>query len=554
MYFRLLFIFSYASTCCSNVYALDKNIRVIGTNIEGITDYSGDWPFVNRMKSARKWITFDATGRDKTWDTKIPIPSDENGYPLRIPFDPDGVGGIAPQSVRTILINNNVHYPAGVYSLIFKGKGKIHLRVDSKCPDLRDGQCVFEKPNIVHHFLIKKPTKGGLRLKIVSSEADDHIRDIRVLPPGIDPKEQKQFHPVFLERLQGFKILRFMNWDSINHSEIKHWSDRVHTDHYTYAQKGSGVPYEVMLDLSNRVKADPWFVVPTMADDDFVKKLANLITTKLDKNRVVYLEYSNEVWNGIFPQARYATELGINLSLQLGLSLKKQEANTLFYTHRSVEIFEIFQRILKGHHKLVKVVSGQGMNPWVTRRIIRWLDDPRINPKKIKPDALAIAMYFGGNAVDSLLTNNGERTKKAVSVKDVKSIKVDRFLDEATEELYQRRIPRMIEQKKLASRYGMSLLAYEGGQAMSVGSGYSRPVIQAATEKIIKANRSERMGDLYNEMFNLWFGNGGNAFVNFSLIYSPRRWGAWGILEHQWQNPDQAPKYRAVKEELRRAK
>lgn len=550
----IFFMFAYMSIYSSNVLSLDKTDKVIGTNIGGITDYSGDWPFLNRMKSARKWITYDSTGKDTTWDTKVPIPSDENGYPLRIPFDPDGDGGIPPQSVRTILINKNSNYPSGIYTLTFEGKGKLRMRVDAQCPKLRDSQCIFEKPNVAHRFFVKKPTNGGLRLEILSSAANDHIRNIRVLPLNVDNADKNEFHPTYIERLQGFAVLRFMDWSSINHSKIKRWSSRVKNDHYTYSLKGKGVPYEVILDLSNRVSADPWLVVPTMADDDFVRKLAQLVASRLDKNRTIYLEYSNEVWNTIFPQNKFVTASGIKLGLRMGLSLNKKEANALFNARRSIEIFEIFERELKGHHKLVKVVSGQGMNPSVARKVIKWINDPRVNPKSIKADALAIALYFGSQTVDNLLTKNRSRAKKLISEKDVKEIKVDKFLDNAATELRERRIPRMIDHSVLASRHGMKLLAYEGGQSMRVGRGYSIPVIQAATDKLIEANRSERMGELYSEMFELWFKNGGDAFVNFSFIYRPRRWGAWGILEHQWQNPEDAPKYRAVKEQLRHGK
>ncbi len=549
---RLFFFFmiAYVSVFSSNVWSIDKTTRVVGTNLEGITDYSGDWPFLNRMKSTRKWITFDSTGKDTTWDTNIPIPSDKNGYPLRVPFDPDGYGGISPQGVRTILINENNHYPVGTYTLIFEGKGKLHLRVDAQCPMLRNGQCIFDKPNVLHHFFVKKPTKGGLRLKILSSEVGDHIRNIRIFPPTVNNTEQNKFHPTYLARVQGFKILRFMDWASVNHSKIKSWSERVQPDYYTYTIKGRGVPYEVMLNLSNHISADPWVVIPTMANDDFVEKLATLIADRLNKNRTVYLEYSNEIWNTIFPQNRFANKAGARLGRDLGLSLNKKDANALFYARRSAEVFEIFEKVLKGKHKLVKIVSGQGMNPSVARKVIKWLNDPKVNPNKVKADALAIALYFGAGAVDDLLTAGGRRDKRTVTVDDVKAITVDALLDKAAEALHKHRKPRMIEHRELASHHGMKLLAYEGGQSMRVGPGFSGPVVHAAASKFIEANRSERMGALYREMFDLWFGHGGDAFMNFSYIYRPNRWGAWGVLEHQWQNPDEAPKYRAVKEQL----
>lgn len=550
----LLFMFGCVSAYGSNAWGLDKTTRVVGTNLEGIADYNGDWPFVNRMKSARKWITFDATGKDKTWDTKIPIPSDENGYPLRVPFDPDGDGGIPPQGVRTILINSNDHYPAGEYTLIFEGKGKLHMRGDAKCPNLRDGQCIFEKSNFAHHFLVKKPSKGGLRLKILSSEAGDHIRNIRVLPPGVDIAEKSKFHPVFLERLRGFKILRFMDWASTNHSKIKRWSERVHPDYYTYALKGSGVPYEVMLNLSNELKADAWFTIPTHADDNFVRELAKLINKTLDKDRTVYLEYSNEVWNKGFFQGKYAAKKGRELAASLNTKMGRRQASAYYYAYRAAQIFNIFEKELTRERNLSKVVSGQGTNPWVLKWVLGALDNKQFNPSGVKPDAMTISFYVGGPVADQLLTKNSLINKKSVSISDVKDITLDEIFAGIEKDLLKNRKPKLLEHKKLADEHNLLLFAYEGGQSLRVGYGFKREVLDLMTSKLIQANRDVRMKSIYSKMFETWFESGGNQFMNFSYIYSPGRHGSWGILEHQWQNPDEAPKYRAVKEQLRQDK
>ena len=48
---------------------------------------------------------------------------------------------------------------------------------------------------------------------------------------------------------------------------------------------------------------------------DYVREFARLVKGKLDPERRVYVEYSNEVWNGQFQQSKYATEQGQTLSL-----------------------------------------------------------------------------------------------------------------------------------------------------------------------------------------------------------------------------------------------
>jgi hypothetical protein len=43
-----------------------------------------------------------------------------------------------------------------------------------------------------------------------------------------------------------------------------------------------------------------WFCIPFKADDDYVRKYAEYLKTNLREDIKIYVEYSNEVWNGFF--------------------------------------------------------------------------------------------------------------------------------------------------------------------------------------------------------------------------------------------------------------
>ena len=45
-----------------------------------------------------------------------------------------------------------------------------------------------------------------------------------------------------------------------------------------------------------------------LASDDYVRQEATFWLTNLRPDVQVYVEHSNEVWNPLFPQGRYATE------------------------------------------------------------------------------------------------------------------------------------------------------------------------------------------------------------------------------------------------------
>jgi hypothetical protein len=103
---------------------------------------------------------------------------------------------------------------------------------------------------------------------------------------------------------------------------------------YTVLYKGRGT-----IEFRGGVKVDPWFCMPHLADDDFVRQFAVLVKERLDPSLKVYVEYSNEVWNGQFKQAHHAMEQG----KKLGLSEKDAQAGWAYTAVRSMEIFAIWR-------------------------------------------------------------------------------------------------------------------------------------------------------------------------------------------------------------------
>ena len=65
----------------------------------------------------------------------------------------------------------------------------------------------------------------------------------------------------------------------------------------------------------------------------------------------IYIEYSNEVWNGIFRQTRYTQEEGT----KLGLDPHSYRAGMMYYNKRSVEVMNIWKSV----HSIVFFVYKQ---------------------------------------------------------------------------------------------------------------------------------------------------------------------------------------------------
>ncbi len=116
------------------------------------------------------------------------------------------------------------------------------------------------------------------------------------------------FNPDWLTRIRGAKQLRFMDWMATNDSTLALLADRPKPDDYTWARQG--VPVEIMVALANELKADPWFTLPHLSEDALVRFYAQTAFDALDPALKAWVEYSNEVWNWQFAQARWAEEQG----------------------------------------------------------------------------------------------------------------------------------------------------------------------------------------------------------------------------------------------------
>ncbi len=491
----------------------------LGINLGGLKDYTPSWAFVDRMKYARDWIPYNSGTSNFSSGAEVPDSFyDEWGYPNSVPFDPDGSGPIQPQAVRTLLFRGFDNYPAGTYTLIFEGTGSIELSYD--------GQGVFTKKNIDNSFEITSPSTAGLMLTITESDILDPITNIRVIMPGFENNYEEQiFHPLFLERLEGFEVIRFMDWGRTNGSDIVTWTE-VSTPQHFSQNRTSGVSPYYMIALSNRLNADPWICIPHKADDAYIQALADLIDTELDPSRKVYIEYSNELWNNGFWQTHDIRDFG----LTAGLAENSTYAGLYYQAKRSAEIFKIFEDTIT-LSRLVRVIAGQAANSWLAAQVL----DELYNTYSSEADVYAIAPYFGGSIAGEII-DNGEDD----------SISIDEILNRTEASIYTSTAVWTENSKILADTYNIPLIAYEGGQHMvGVGEDANNETV---TNKIIAANRDPRMKDLYLEMFAVWELNGGSLFTVFNNIAIPSKWGSWGILEYQNQPIEDAPKYDAIRQ------
>jgi len=216
------------------------------------------------------------------------------------------------------------------------------------------------------------------------------------------------WNPTLLTDLAPYAhVLRFMDWNRTNDQVAGSWAARAQPN---VAPGDRGVAYEWQIDLCNRARVDYWINVPTLADDDHVTKLAQLIQQKLDPGLRIYIEYSNEVWNGGFPQATYADNQGVAANMP---GMNQWYQGWAWYVYRAVQIFQGFEAVFgKNSPRLVKVLSGQAgytgdaSNPApVCAWHLQSLADKTVNPQGETINAYAIAPYFGGTDTTALASD-----------------------------------------------------------------------------------------------------------------------------------------------------
>lgn len=480
-----------------------KSLLALGMNLAGPADWNTELPFVDVFRLSRRWISQQ---KGQPWGKGPPLDLDEHGWVRRL--EPDCW---AETLVCTI---EGGHYPSGRYTLLYEGQGEITISNAGKVVSRQPGRMVLEVD----------ARRGALFVQVRKTEPKDYVRNIRLIMPGFEGTYEKEpFHPAFLRRWKGMACFRFMDWMETNNSPIRQWKQRPTVHHATFSDKG--VPLEWMIDLCNRQQADAWFCMPHLADDDYVRHFARMVKERLDPRRKVYVEYSNEVWNGIFQQHRWAAEEG----MRRGLAPKPWEAAWRWTALRSVEIFRLWEEEFGRSQRLVRVLATQAANPYVSEQVLAFQDAYR------HADVLAIAPYISFN-----VPAQGKRITAAV----VEGWTLEQLLDHVEQQCLPQAIDWMRRQKAVADKYGLELVAYEGGQHLvGVAGGENNEKVTALFHA---ANRHPRMGQIYDRYFAAWQQTGGKLFCYFSSVGRWSKWGSWGALEYYDDDPAQAPKFQAI--------
>lgn len=542
--------------------------RPVGTNLAPPSYWGGAFPFVDLMKHSDGWIS----GSEGTWNDGRSFETDPHGWLRRL----------APGRIARVFILGGEHWhPTGRFTVLYEGRGTIEYR----------GRVEALRREPGHDTFVLAGT-DGLYLEITAVDANDPLRNIRVIAPGgrcdddvtsyctadagcagrcvpfTENYAEQPFHPTFLEETQAFSVVRFMDWQNTNRERTlddadelpspRRWSDLPTRESMSWRP----VPVDVMVDLANQLGVDPWFAMPHTAEDELVATFASRVAARLASDRKVYVEYTNEYWNDIFDQHQWINGEGCRRhSRNPGRDCDPDGNGTLceytswnatqercldfgrrYYAERTVEIGRIWREAFRNAtpERVRRVMAGQigGADWWMPEYLERQVDG---SPAHTQVDVMAVAPYFGG----------GERRER--SVDEIFRRIPNRRRDGAPENFFEILVGpadapygdvfHWIQKDVAALRArapNVEYVAYEGGQHL-----HSHDEAQMAM--FTRANRDPRMEELYFQYLTMWRVLTDDAlFVHFR---SPSTWGAfgtWGSKERQGQPLAEAPKHRAL--------
>jgi hypothetical protein len=320
--------------------------------------------------------------------------------------------------------------------------------------------------------------------------------------------EGELFNPVFVAYMKPFRIIRFMNWMKANNNPPGKWANRPTSENYSAMV--AGVPVEYMVQLANMNHSDAWFTLPWAADEDYQRRFATYVRDNLDRSLKVYAELSNEVWNGGFPQAKQASAEGARLYPTADAT----QQNDFAYADRVRRMMAIWSEVFADQKpRLVRVLGAQAGWSQKAENALGHKETWR------SVDVVAVAPYWGEAPFD--VQGTGPQRVNGIFAK------LPAYIDTA--------IGWAKSNKQVANRYGLRLIAYEGGPSLT---GYEPKLL----DDIRTVYRDPRFVGVYNQFLDRWRKEVGGEFVAFDSAGD----GLWGHLEYTAQKIDDAPRMKAL--------
>lgn len=528
--------------CCvlsSTVFA-QSFPQKIGVGLDGIGGKALEFP--NVTLTASDWQSVANNGTNASTDA-LGWPTED----FRVVFfdhRPFNAWNNAPDDPQHYVVDQS-----GTYTLSFKGRATLTSWCDA--PVLFQNQ-LYDAATNTTTLDVVFPPGGGANAGIIGNYgffmlnflATDFgngvkgVKDIRLMRPGYQHDSPQLFRTAYLNALSPFSTLRFMDFLHTNNSnkaypQQQSWAERQQPNAPRYSK---GAPWETIIALANYTAKDIWINIPVDADSLYVVALARLMKATLRPELNIYLEYSNEVWNGSFSQYQYNYDAVLQSPEDADI-----RASTAFDDRRRarrvakqiIKIGKIFEAemgiTVASRTKIRPVFAWQigGWLPWYDD-VLQWMN-ATYGPPKNFIYGIASAPYF----------NEGSAAATATPQQIVASMSSNSDANVAAIQTL----------AQYADQWQIKHLQYEGGPDNGGGS-----TVNIGNR--IMANRiPEIKTAVIHHYSDNWFAANGTAapgtndLVNYFVMSGGvSRYGCWGATEDlkYLQNLSNTPKYDAL--------
>lgn len=451
--------------------------RLLGVNISGHDYWVMERSFMNLTLGGTWYLVTPSTG----W-TAMP----------RSRIDSSGaVKSLAASETATLVISYPQPSSSGaLFRCTWAGTGALSV-AGTSVSNVVPGDHKFE-----FKWTLKYPSPDYAWLTLSSTKASDPLRNIDCREANASPTQM--YSTEFLDSLRPFGVIRFLDWSPANQNTGGSWAKRTYP--YTTVAGEDGVAVENMVLLLNQINADGWFTLPWNADDTYVTKFAKYVHDHMPRDRTVYVEVANEIWNG-FPAGIQAEREG--LAEGLGSPSNPFDVRMRRYGEKTNQVMRIWTKIYADRPtKLVRVIGSQAVNFGVTQAVLTYSDPNLI-------DAVAVAPYFGYDLFDDPATRKANTSKPMIAL----AIKADESIET------------MKRLKAFIAPYHKRLITYEGGQHVVTNDLKMAQYIE----------RNSKMYDIYKRYLERWHNEVGDLMMLYASTSPISKYGSWGLREYNEQ-------------------
>lgn len=512
--------FSFALFCASSGVASAQSYEPpltnpsMAINLGYTRDWSTNHPFINVAKTARPWLGHlpGQWGGVSNAQLREAGHINEQGWPVSIPENVQFLGSLLfteqPAELKSI---------RGRYRLTYKGEATLRLAGGARVISHSPGEIWFE---------YREGETRPVSIELRKINPANPMRNLAIVHEKHIPAFElgATFNPDYIDRIKDFRVLRFMGWQETNNSTVSRWESLPRLDDYTYS---TGVPLELMIELANLVGADPWFCVPHLADDDLVRRMAETIKQGVKPTARVYVEYSNEMWNFGFQQAKWAQRQAIERWGRRG----EGDGWLQFAGLKAAQVADRFDSIFgsEADDRLVNVISVQAATPF---RAHAQLDGRQLKKEWDKPpsevfDAYAITGYMWLQIETDQFIRSIKQWLSAGGEEAVFSRLANNLRNGSLASQIDTMWPEHLD---IAKSHGLDMIMYEGGTHVVLPHGIQRD--NDIIELLHSFNYSPQMDALYVDLLDGWKSVGGQLFNAFVDISATKPSGSWGNLRH----------------------